>query len=534
MELRPSVTRSPPRSRRCPSSCAARSSGTKAPRWPNTRNFGSTAGCRSTSAIRRALGSAAPTRTPTGCSASTSREGPTCRDTAPTTLPAVERRGDRGEVVGAVSRQVGPSREVLAEQPVGVLVGAALPRALRIAEVDLQPAVDPKLRVLGHLGALVPDERAAQLLGQRRDRGGDRVTDGLSSMPGQRRPVLHPRLIAVARDPRQVQQHRETGRALDERPDRRAVEAQDQIALPVAGDGPIVGLGRPLADHHLGADELLAARLRASARYAQRAPGPQTGDELALERASALHVQGLVDRLMRDPHRLIIGEVDPEPIRDLLRTPRPRPAPVLTTAVATTIEAHSRPGHRLAVGSRDRAGEPVLHVRPQRVVRGELRDLRAARAALRVPLRCRRAVGDRVAPRRRVAAQLPRDRRRGPIQLASDLAYADTLGMKNRDLFPLSKRQIAPRQRGQRDRRHPATVAEPPAANRLRHPRRRGRLLARATSRDRSPEPLPILASGHRRPTRRTHLTAHRSNRLLTLASTHRAPPPSQGVATTN
>jgi hypothetical protein len=50
----------------------------------------------------------------------------------------VEGGGDRGEVPGAVSRQVGSSREVLPQQPVGVLVGAALPGALWVAEVDLE------------------------------------------------------------------------------------------------------------------------------------------------------------------------------------------------------------------------------------------------------------------------------------------------------------------------------------------------------------------------------------------------------------
>src|SRR5262249_24173450 len=97
-----------------------------------------------------------------------------------------------------------------------------------------------------------------------------------------------------------------------------------------------------------------------------------------------------------------------------------------------------------------------------------------------------------------------------------------------------SKRQIAPRQRGQRDWRHPATVAEPPAANRLRHPRSGGRLLARPTRGDRPPEPLPILPPRNRRPPRRPHLTPHLSNRPLTIPNTHRSPPPSRGVATTS
>src|SRR5436305_1983248 len=110
---------------------------------------------------------------------------------------AVERGCDGGEIVDVVAREVGASREVLTEQAVGVFVGAALPGALRVAEVDLEAGVDSKLRVLGHLGALVPDERAAKLLGERRDRGGDRVTDCLGSVPGQSGAVLFSRLIAV-------------------------------------------------------------------------------------------------------------------------------------------------------------------------------------------------------------------------------------------------------------------------------------------------------------------------------------------------
>ena len=70
----------------------------------------------------------------------------------------------------AVSGEVGAFGEVLAEQAVGVLVGAALPGAVRVAEVDLdQPAVDPELGVLRHLRSLVPGQRPAELLGQRAD-----------------------------------------------------------------------------------------------------------------------------------------------------------------------------------------------------------------------------------------------------------------------------------------------------------------------------------------------------------------------------
>src|SRR5206468_12165552 len=80
--------------------------------------------------------------------------------------PTVERAGNSGEVGGAVSREIGPFREVPPQQAVRVLVRAALPGAVRVAEVDLKSGVDPQLRVLGHLRSLVPGQRAAQLLGR--------------------------------------------------------------------------------------------------------------------------------------------------------------------------------------------------------------------------------------------------------------------------------------------------------------------------------------------------------------------------------
>src|SRR3954465_8720234 len=65
------------------------------------------------------------------------------------------------------------------------------------------------------------------------------------------------------------------------------------------------------------------------ARLTQRTSGSQAGDQLPLERATALDEQGLVDRLVADAHGLIIGEVDPQPMGNLLRAPGRRPPPIL-------------------------------------------------------------------------------------------------------------------------------------------------------------------------------------------------------------
>ncbi len=71
----------------------------------------------------------------------------------------------------------------------------------------------------------------------------------------------------MAAHARQAQQHHEPGRPLDERADRGAAKPEDQVALPVAGHGAILGLGGPLADHDLRPHEALAAAARAGARH---------------------------------------------------------------------------------------------------------------------------------------------------------------------------------------------------------------------------------------------------------------------------
>ena len=70
---RPSETPSPRPSAGCPNNLRDPSPGTKGRRWRSTPSCASTRGWRSTSAIRRALGSAARTRTPTASCANTFR-----------------------------------------------------------------------------------------------------------------------------------------------------------------------------------------------------------------------------------------------------------------------------------------------------------------------------------------------------------------------------------------------------------------------------------------------------------------------------
>src|SRR3954447_7700776 len=118
--------------------------------------------------------------------------------------PAVE--GDRHgrKVLGTVHAEVSALREVLAQQPIGVLIRAALPGAVGIAEVDLKTGVDPQASVLAHLRPLIPGQRLPQLLGQGGDRARDGVAHRLSPMPGKGGSVLGARSAAMARHGRQV------------------------------------------------------------------------------------------------------------------------------------------------------------------------------------------------------------------------------------------------------------------------------------------------------------------------------------------
>ena len=68
----------------------------------------------------------------------------------------VELSSDLIEVGLGVAGQVGFLGEVLSQQTVGVFVGAALPWALRIAEVDVDRGGDSEVFVTGQLQSAIP------------------------------------------------------------------------------------------------------------------------------------------------------------------------------------------------------------------------------------------------------------------------------------------------------------------------------------------------------------------------------------------
>ena len=64
-----------------------------------------------------------------------------------------------------VHRQVGAFQKVLSQQTIGVLIGPALPRALRIAEVNIDVGRQRKSSMIRKFLAPVPSQRFIQLTG---------------------------------------------------------------------------------------------------------------------------------------------------------------------------------------------------------------------------------------------------------------------------------------------------------------------------------------------------------------------------------
>ena len=166
----------------------------------------------------------------------------------------------------------------------GPFVFSFVPRCQGLCGSQKYTASPEAIFMLGmsrHLGALVPGERPAELVGQARHRLDDRIADRFGTVAGERRTVLHPRLeTAVTFHRREVQQHGEPRRALDERADRRLLQPDDEVALPVAGHRSVGGLGRSLADHDLWGDEVLALPLRPRPRHAEGSSRAQAGGQL--------------------------------------------------------------------------------------------------------------------------------------------------------------------------------------------------------------------------------------------------------------
>ena len=113
----------------------------------------------------------------------------------------------------------------------------------------------------------------------------------------------------------------------------------DQVAFPVPGHRPVFDLGGPLADHDHARDPAPCAHGCGVGRRMAR-PVRRQRSQLPAQRAAALHIQRLVDRLVRHPHLRMVRELGFQPGADLLR------GPVLPQPGRHLVPQH-RAGHQL-------------------------------------------------------------------------------------------------------------------------------------------------------------------------------------------
>jgi len=140
-------------------------------------------------------------------------------------------------------------------------------------------------------------------------------------------------------------------------------------------------LGRPFADQHVLGDVGPSRLTVPRPRNPQRTSGTQAGDQLPSERTSAFDIEGLVDRLVADPHGLIFGEVDLEPVGDLFGAPRAHPATIAAVRLVPSLPLRpERPDHLTVDGAND-SGQPILmhpNVKPTIPVRTASQQRRTA------------------------------------------------------------------------------------------------------------------------------------------------------------
>lgn len=161
------------------------------------------------------------------------------------------------------------------------------------------------LLVVGHLRALIPGQSEARGLGKSRQYGEECVADGLGgAVDGQ----VHQPQVAVGA----VDQGGDGGLVLP---------TDDEVSLPVTDAGAVQGGGRPMFDQQRGSHEAAAARVSSTAPLPQRSASAKSASELAAKSTSAAAVERLVDRLVADVPRGLVGIGLSKPGGNLLRAP---------------------------------------------------------------------------------------------------------------------------------------------------------------------------------------------------------------------
>ena len=188
--------------------------------------------------------------------------------------------GNGIELLLAVDRQVCALWQVLAHQPVHVLIGATLPGAMRVAKVHSNARVLTELFVHRHLPALVIGHALAQRLGNAQQ-------------------LVREALQHIGRtgglNIGQLDQHQQAAGAVNQSAHRAGVgPALNQVALPVARKQAIFNLWGTQMDAEY-VRNVPPSILPFAARHALVACVAQGLDQVLLEFANGLGIDAVVD-----------------------------------------------------------------------------------------------------------------------------------------------------------------------------------------------------------------------------------------------
>ena len=200
--------------------------------------------------------------------------------------------------------KVGSFGEVVADSSILAFAGAALPRAMRMTEENLEAEVGGEGLVLGHFLALVVSETQAELSRYVAEAPSERLTNA-------------GRVFC-----RQVAEHRVAGGAFNEYTNRRTIAfANDQVSLVVTGNQAGFNLCWPLVYQHHVRDLALRCGHAPAVGFSCTVATPQAFDQFTLKFADHDDVNIAIDRFVGGLHGRQLRVLEFERARDFLRGP---------------------------------------------------------------------------------------------------------------------------------------------------------------------------------------------------------------------
>src|ERR1700730_13479253 len=192
----------------------------------------------------------------------------------------------------------------MTQQAVRVFVRAALPRALRIAEVNFHFRVYRETFVLGHFQPAIPGQRTSQSCGQLANVLAESGDHGSCVFAGH------------------LEQYDKSRMSCPQSCDMTVLGPANEVALPMAGDGAILDLRRPFSNGN-GIDDLtlVVSVIPRVPRAANSPLEPKMLNQLFFQHSTRLNEQAAVNGLVGHAHTLVLGILNLQPSGNLFWRP---------------------------------------------------------------------------------------------------------------------------------------------------------------------------------------------------------------------